>query len=111
LTRLKRPDDALIEFHSASDLEPTEPRFQYVYAIALHSAGRPNEAIALLKQAVQSHPANPDILTALISFNRLAGDARAALGYAEQLAAITPGDQGLAALIQELRRAVKSPAQ
>jgi predicted CXXCH cytochrome family protein len=111
LTRLKRPDDALAEFHSASELEPGEPRYSYVYAVALHYAGRPNEAIALLKRAVQSHPANPDILTALISFNRLAGDAPAALGYAEQLAAITPEDRGLAALIQELRRATKSPAQ
>ena len=111
LPRLKRPDEALAEFHSASELEPGEPRYPYVYAVALHSAGRPNEAIALLKQAVQSHPANPDILTALISFNRLAGDAPAALGYAEQLAAITAEDRGLAALVQELRRATKSPAQ
>jgi predicted CXXCH cytochrome family protein len=111
LTRLKRSDEALAEFHSASELEPGEPRYQYVYAVALHSAGRPNEAIALLKQAVQSHPANPDILRALISFNRLAGDVPAALGYAEQLATITPEDRGLAALIQELRRATKSPAQ
>ena len=111
LTRLKRPDEALAEFRRASDLEPADPRYQYVYAVALHSAGRPSEAIALLKQAVQSHPANPDILTALISFNRLVGDAPAALGYAEQLAAITPEDRGLAALIQELRRATKAPAQ
>jgi predicted CXXCH cytochrome family protein len=111
LTRLKRPNEALVEFQSASELEPGEPRYQYVYAVALHSAGRPNEAIALLKQAVQSHPANPDILTALISFNRLAGDAPAALGYAEQLAATTPEDRGLAALIQKLRREIKSPAQ
>ena len=111
LTRLKRPDDALAEFRRAAELEPADPRYQYVYAVALHSAGRAPEAIARLKQAVTRHPANPDILSALISFNRLAGDARAALGYAEQLAATTPGDQGLAALIQELRRAVKSPAQ
>jgi predicted CXXCH cytochrome family protein len=111
LTRLKRPDEALAEFRRASELEPTDPRYKYVYAVALHSAGRPSEAIALLRQAVQSHPANADILTALISFDRLAGDAPAALGYAEQLAAITPEDRGLAALIQELRRATKSPAQ
>ena len=111
LTRLKRPDDALAEFHSASELEPGDPRYPYVYAVALHSAGQPNEAIALLKQALQSHPANPDILTALISFNRLAGDTPSALDYAEQLAAITPEDRGLAALIQELRRVIKSPVQ
>ena len=111
ITRLKHPDAALGEFRRAAELEPANARYQYVYAVALHSTGRPNEAIALLRQAVQSHPANPDILTALISFNRLAGDASAALGYAEQLAAITPEDRGLTALIQELRRTIKSPAK
>jgi predicted CXXCH cytochrome family protein len=111
LTRLKRPGDALAELRRASELEPAEPRYQYVYAVALHSAGHPKEAIALLSQAAQSHPANSEILAALISFNRFAGDAAAALGYAERLAAITPQDRGLAALIAELRRATKSPAQ
>ncbi|MFX4865032.1 hypothetical protein ABTB62_19825, partial [Acinetobacter baumannii] len=42
------------------------------------------------------------ILSALIAFNRMAGDATAALGYAERLAVITPGDPGLARLIEEL---------
>jgi predicted CXXCH cytochrome family protein len=111
LTRLKHPDAAIAEFRRAVKLDPGDARYQYVYAVALYSAGRPNEAIALLKQAVQSHPANTDILTVLISFNRLAGDAPAALGYAEQLAAITPEDQGVIALVHELRRAIKSPAQ
>lgn len=111
LTRLKRPNDALSEFRRAAELEPADPRYQYVYAVALHSAGRSPEALARLKQAVTSHPANPDILSALISFSRLAGDAPAALGHAEQLAVITPDDGRLAALIQELRRATKSPAQ
>jgi tetratricopeptide (TPR) repeat protein len=104
LTRLKRPDDALAEFRRAAELEPAQPRYQYVYAVALHSAGRATEAIALLKQTLQNHPANPDILSALVSFSRLAGDPAAALGYAEQLAAITPDDRGLVGLIGELRR-------
>ena len=104
LTRLKRSDDALAEFRRAAELEPAQPRYQYVYAVALHSAGRATEAIALLKQTLQNHPANAEILSALISFNRIAGDTPAALGYAEQLAAITPEDPGLVGLIGELRR-------
>ena len=106
LTRLKRPDDALAEFRRAAELEPAQPRYQYVYAVALHSAGRATEAIALLKQTLQNHPANAEILSALISFNRIAGDAASALGYAEQLAAITPDDRVLMGLIGELRRQV-----
>jgi hypothetical protein len=41
----------------------------------------------------------------------MAGDAPAALGYAKQLAALTPGDRSLAALIQELRQLIAAPAQ
>jgi hypothetical protein len=41
----------------------------------------------------------------------MAGDATAALGYAKQLSAITPGDRGLEALIQELQQAIRSSAQ
>jgi predicted Zn-dependent protease len=100
MTRLKRPDDALAEFRRAAELEPGELRYQYVYAIALHSIGRAPEAIALLKDALKNHPANPEILSALISFSRLAGDLTAALGYAEQLAVIAPDDRNSAMLME-----------
>lgn len=104
LTRLKRPDDALNALQRATELEPDQPRYAYVYAVALHSGGRRTEAIAVLQQALQSHPNSREILQALVSFSRVAGDAAAALGYAEKLATIAPPDQDLAALIQELRR-------
>ena len=104
LTRLKQPDAALAEFRRATELEPAQARYQYVLAVALNSSGQRDEAITVLKETLKSHSGNRDILLALISFSRLAGDATAALGYAEQLAAITPDDRNLAALIQELRR-------
>jgi Flp pilus assembly protein TadD len=110
LTRLKRPDAALAELRRAAELEPGEAHYQYVLGVALHSGGQRAEAMALLKSTLQNHSANREILSALISFSRLSGDTTAALGYAEQLAAITPQDRGLAALIQELRRANTSPA-
>jgi hypothetical protein len=58
---------------------------------------------------LQNHPANAEILSALISFSRIAGDAASALGYAERLAAITPDDRGLVGLIGELRRQTDKP--
>ena len=105
MTRLKRPDDALAEFRRAAELEPGELRYQYVYAIALHSIGRAPEAIALLKDALKNHPATPEILSALISFSRLDRmasmlDRAAALGYAEQLAVIAPDDRNSAMLME-----------
>jgi hypothetical protein len=67
--------------------------------------------MAVLKEALKTHPGNRDILSALVSFSRLAGDLTAALGYAEQLAAITPDDRNLMGLVEALRQAAKPRAQ
>jgi predicted CXXCH cytochrome family protein len=111
LTRLKKPEAALSEFRRAAELEPGEARYQYVYAVALDSAGQRDEAMTVLNGALKNHPGNREILQALVSFSRMAGDAKGALGYAEQLAVVAPDDQGLAALIRDLRRAIKPSAQ
>ena len=111
LTRLKRPDDALAELRKAAELEPDHQRYAYVYAVALHSSGGRDEAMTMLKDTLKRHPGDRGILQALVSFSRMAGDATAALRYAEQLAVIALDDPGLTALIHELRQAVKSPVQ
>ena len=49
LVRLKRLDEALGELRRAADLAPDQARYAYVYAVALHSAGRGSEAMATLK--------------------------------------------------------------
>jgi predicted CXXCH cytochrome family protein len=106
LTRLKKPDAALSEFRQAVELEPDNARYVYVYAVALNSGGKGDKAMAILKEGAARHPADHDILSALIAFNRAAGDLGSALNYAEQLAAITPDDRNLAALIRQLRGAL-----
>jgi tetratricopeptide (TPR) repeat protein len=111
LTRLKQPEAALAEFRRATELEPGQARYQYVFAVALHSAGQRDQAMAVLKEALKNHPGNREILLALVSFSRLAGDSTAALGYAEQLAAVTPDDRNLARFIEELRQSAKPRAQ
>ncbi|MDP3078917.1 tetratricopeptide repeat protein [Bradyrhizobium sp.] len=111
LTRLKRTADALVEFRRATELEPDDARYTYVYAVALHSGGQRDEAIVVLKETLRSHPNDREVLQALVSFSRMAGNATAALGYAEQLAIVAPGDKDLAAVILELRRAAKSQPQ
>ena len=109
LTRLKRPDEALTELQKATELQRDRSRYIYVYAVALHSSGRGDEAMKVLKEALNDHPNDREVLSALISFNRLAGDAKAALGYAERLAVVTPEDRNLAALIGEIRRQTRKP--
>jgi predicted CXXCH cytochrome family protein len=109
LTRLKRPIEALAEFRKAIEQEPDSSQYAYVYAVALHSGGRGDEAMTVLKEALKSHPGDRQILLALVSFSRTAGDAGSALGYAEQLAVMTPDDRNLAALIRELRGQTNKP--
>jgi len=111
LTRLKRPDEALAEFHRATELEPDSAQYAYIYAVALHSGGHAEEAVTVLTDALKSHPNDRDILSALVAFKRMGGDAAAALTYAQRLAVITPDDSNLMRLIDELRQATKPAAQ
>ena len=107
LTRLKRSDDAIAEFHRAADLDTDRARYTYVYAVALHSLGRGAEAITVLEQGLAKHPQDRDILLALITFNRDAGYLDAALEYAQRMAGLTPGDREIADLVETLQTLVR----
>jgi predicted CXXCH cytochrome family protein len=104
LTRLKRREESLGELRHAAELDPERARYAYVYAVGLHSAGHVEDAMAVLKESLARHPGDRDTLLALVGYSRDAGDITAALDYAEQLARAAPGEPGLAALIENLRR-------
>jgi predicted CXXCH cytochrome family protein len=107
LTRQKRPNDALGEFRIASELEADRSRYAYVYAVALHSAGRLDESIEVLKKNLARHPNDRDTLSALVTFNRDSGNIGAALEYAEQLSRFAPNDRELNRLTDDLRARLK----
>jgi predicted CXXCH cytochrome family protein len=96
--------EALAQLRQASELAPGNARYAYVYAVALNSSGAPKEALAAMEQAHTHHPADRDILAALIGFARGQGDGEAALRYARELAAVDPANAQVRALIQELGR-------
>jgi Flp pilus assembly protein TadD len=106
LVRLKRLDEALVELRRAADLDRNSARYAYIYGVALHSAGHQHEAIAYLKDSLPAHPENRDIVMAIISFSREAGDAATALRYAEQAARIAPDDPAVKRMVEELRRQI-----
>ena len=81
LVRMKRSDEALREIERAALLEPGNARFAYVYAVALHSADKPDAAIARLEKALLAHPNDRDILAALASFHQARGENAAANRY------------------------------
>ena len=100
---------ALDELRLAADLDPDRARYVYVYAVALHSAGRGGEAMTILKKSLVQHPNDRDSLVAAINFSRDAGDFKTALEYAEQLAEVVPDDSSVAAVVDGLRRQAISP--
>jgi predicted CXXCH cytochrome family protein len=110
LVRLKRSDDAIEELGTAAALEPDRARYAYVYAVALHSAGRVPQSISVLKQNLARHPSDRDTSLALINFYRGTGDVASALAVAQQFALVVPEDQNLARLIQELRQQAGKPS-
>jgi len=89
LVRLKRADAALAELEQATVLEPANARFAYVYAVALHSAGKPDLALAKLKRELAVHPDDRDILEALASYYQARGDGAEAAKYAARLRKLT----------------------
>jgi Flp pilus assembly protein TadD len=107
MIRQKRYPDALSELRQAAALAPDNAQNAYVYAVALNSTGHGDQARNLLAAALQRHPENRQMLTALVEMSEQAGDIAGALRYAERLASITPDDEDLQRLIEQLRRAVK----
>lgn len=104
LVRQKRSEAALDELRQAAVLDPTQARYAYVYAVGLNSAGRPDEALAAVKQSLRGHPNDLDLLSAAVNLCRQKGDVAAALPYAERMARLRPDDPRLTSLIKELKR-------
>ena len=104
LVRLKHLDEALIELRRATELDRTSARYAYIYGVALHSAGHAHEAVDYLKESLTEHPANRDIVMAIISFSRESGDVATALQYTEQTIKIVPDDPAIRGLAEQLWR-------
>jgi predicted CXXCH cytochrome family protein len=95
---------AIRELAVATKLAPDNARYSYVYAVGLHSAGKRVEALSVLRAAEARHAYDLDILNALVSMNREAGNPRAALPYARKLAEVLPDDPNVQRLVAELER-------
>ncbi|MCP3981808.1 MAG: tetratricopeptide repeat protein [bacterium] len=102
LVRQKQLAGGLDYLRGAAQARPEEARYAYVYGVGLHSAGRTNEALSVLKAAHERHAGDMNLLVALATISR---DARAiddALGYARKLAAMAPNDPQIRRLLSEI---------
>jgi predicted Zn-dependent protease len=102
--RRGRHGEAVEILRRAVQGRPESTRFAYVYAVVLHSTGDPTRAITVLEEAHLQRPADRDVLSALVTYLQERGDNKAALRYAEQLAALAPGDPQVQGLVEALRR-------
>ena len=103
LVRQGRTNEAMVELRGATIADPQNPRFAYVYGVALHSGGQVEAAIEFLEEALTEHPFDLAILTALLSFNRDEGDLLEAIRYAEMWVDLVPDDPQAARELADLR--------
>ncbi len=94
---------ALSLLERAAKLAPQRVHYSYVYAVALNSTGRPDEAISVLQQAHQRRPADREILFGLVAFERDKGNVSAATEYAQQLVLLAPEDPEARATLTQLQ--------
>lgn len=102
LVRQKKLDQAVGALAKASQLAPENARYSYVYAVSLQSSGRPQEAIQVLEEGRRRHPVDLEILSALVTFSRDAGQREKALAYARQLQKLVPDNPSVDQLVRDL---------
>jgi predicted CXXCH cytochrome family protein len=73
LIRAGDRDNAIAALAKAAVLSPEDPQFSYIYAIALHDTGKPEEARNQLEALLKRQPANRHARMALISYWHEAG--------------------------------------
>ena len=95
---------ALPELERAAALDPGNPRFVYVYAVALASAGKPADALGILEEAHGRHPGNREILFALTDYHRGTGNRDAALVFARKLVDLDPRDARARQILNQLEQ-------
>jgi tetratricopeptide (TPR) repeat protein len=107
LVRRGRIDEALDRLRAAYDLRP-EPRFGFVYAIALNDTGEAARAMAFLQRAHDTFPGSRDILIGLATIARDRGDLESALTWAGRLRDLQPENTDFLGLVDDLERRIRS---
>jgi Tfp pilus assembly protein PilF len=88
LIRLHRLDDARSELQRATQLDSTNVRFGYAYAVALYSTGKAKAAMVALERLLRLDENNRDVLAALASYHKEQGDTTLANRYGDRLRAL-----------------------
>lgn len=104
MVRQKRNAEGLQLLAAAARNDPGNPRYAYVYAVALNDAGQTHAAIAALERSITAHPYDRDSLAALVNFLEYAGSPVKALAYARRLGELEPENPEVRRMLTELRQ-------
>lgn len=102
-TRKRRYAEAVAELGKASSLAPENPRFAYVYAVALNSTGKPEPALRVHKDAYRRNPYERDVLLGLASIVLEQGRREEAVKYGEELVALMPSSAEVKRFLERIR--------
>ena len=102
LIRLQKLGEATTELKVASELDPENARYAYVYSSSLQSAGRLREAIVELNRILKVHPSDRDLLIAAVTICRDTGEIAAAKKFAKALRAVDPSSSEVSQLAHDL---------
>jgi len=92
MVRQRRARESMTWLAAASRYGADNPRYGYVYAVALHDAGRRGEAEGVIDQVLRRWPYDRDALSAQVAFHRETGDLPGARPYFQRLQALQPPD-------------------
>jgi len=101
--RLKTYEKALLHLALATKQSDSQPRYVFVYAVALDNLGRTEEAIALLKRAVNTWPNQYDLLATLVSYYEKIGRIAEAGEYISQLSRLAPNSPQVKRLVEQFK--------
>ena len=101
LIRQRRYEEAIPYLAAATDRLDSQPRYAYVYAVALDSVSETGKALVFLKQANQDWPNQYDLLLTEIRFMEKLSVTTGILELISKLSQIAPGSPEVERLIGE----------
>jgi tetratricopeptide (TPR) repeat protein len=104
MIRLKQYDKALAYLQRATELEGSQPRYDFVYAIALENLGQLDKSIQVLQEATERWPSQYDLLLTLINFMDKQGRLAETGGYISQLSRIAPASPDVKKLVARFQQ-------
>ena len=105
LVRTGERETALDHLGKAARFAPEDPRFSFVYAVALHDAQRSMDAVRTLESAVTRHPTDYDLRSFLATLLLQLGELDRAEEQAAFLKQWYPSNRQVDALLQAIQEA------